>query len=137
MTKKNALDTKLAHLDLSHTHVARPVCSMMPLGSLSGSFYGKAIGIEACGIITALGPQAPAHLHVGDRVITTSGHSFASFQNAPHSCVYPLPSHMSFEMGAAVISAYTAAHYALVHLANVRKGAFIEVHLFLKPFAAA
>lgn len=86
-----------------------------------------ALGAEVAGVVRETASDTT--LRVGDRVVALPllG-GFAEVVAAPADFVFPLPSAVSFTTGAAVISNYLTAHYALVRRARLRDGEVVLVH---------
>jgi NADPH:quinone reductase-like Zn-dependent oxidoreductase len=101
---------------------------MLPVASLAGSAVGKCLGMEASGIVTAVGSGVTS-FKVGDHVVTMEPHSFASFQNVPASRVYAMPESMAFDVGSTTLGVYNTVHHALINLARVRKGKPTDTHV--------
>jgi NADPH:quinone reductase-like Zn-dependent oxidoreductase len=84
-------------------------------------------GMEAAGVIDAVGPEAPAEL-LGRRVMAVPIYgSHAEKFCLPASYVMPLPDWASFEEGAAFPVMYLTAWYALHELGRARAGERVVV----------
>jgi hypothetical protein len=95
--------------------------NLLPDRSYEGSYYGRALGMEASGVITAIGPGVEG-LALGDRVATSEPDCFANRLNAPADRLVKLPATVSLEVAACTQSVYNTAHHALVNLARIKKG---------------
>lgn len=85
--------------------------------------------MEASGVITAVGKEVdPSQFKVGDRVICSKTRCFTNRLNVMASRVIPMPDSLSMEDAAAIMTAYSTAHWSLVHLARVRPGDKVLVH---------
>ncbi|GIW10014.1 MAG: zinc-binding dehydrogenase [Chloroflexi bacterium] len=86
------------------------------------------VGIEAAGVVAALGPGARGW-QVGDRVcgFTGSG-AYAEYATMLDWVALPIPEGMSFVEGAAIPVAFLTAWLALCELMNVRRGETLLVH---------
>ena len=85
--------------------------------------------MEATGIVRALGKSVdPTKLKIGDRVIVNEPKCFTNLMNVPAARVIPLPDTFSMEDGAAAMSVYNTAHYALMYLARITKGDKVLIH---------
>ena len=83
------------------------------------------LGAEVAGVVREPGDTS---LRVGDRVVglpLLGG--FAQVVAVPHDFVFPLPASVPFSTGAAVISNYLTAHYALVRRARLEPGEIVLV----------
>lgn len=85
-------------------------------------------GLEAAGIVAALGPgvTAPA---VGTRVVVMAGGGlFAGRVAVPAKTCMPIPDTMTFEAAAAFPVNYLTAHHALVTVARASPGELVVIH---------
>jgi len=101
--------------------------NMLPELSFEGSYYGRHLGMEAAGVVSAVGAGV-THLKVGDRVATAEASCFGNRLNAPASRVVKLVDSISFEVAASTQSVYNTAHHALVNIARIKKGDRVLVH---------
>lgn len=95
--------------------------NMLPELSYEGSYYGRHLGMEASGIVRAVGSEVKT-LAVGDRVATAEACCFGNRLLAPAPRVTKLPENISLEVAAAVQSVYNTAHHALMNIARIKKG---------------
>ncbi len=93
-----------------------------------GMYPGEvAIGGEAAGVITEVGPGA--HRFVpGDRVLGLFSAAFATSAVADERLLVPLPDTWSFVDGACVPIVYATAYYGLVDLAGLKAGESVLIH---------
>jgi NADPH2:quinone reductase len=79
-------------------------------------------GIEAAGVVSAVG-QGVTALKVGDRVAcTTVGQAFAEKLTAPVSTTVRIPAEVSFETAAATLVTYGTSDHALVERGALKPG---------------
>lgn len=85
------------------------------------------VGYEVAGVVDQIG--AGANFKAGDRVgaITHFG-GYSDTVVVPSDLVYPLPSKLSFEEGAAIPVNYLTAWLMLVEQGNVKKGDQVLIH---------
>jgi NADPH:quinone reductase-like Zn-dependent oxidoreductase len=95
--------------------------NMLPELSFEGSYYGRHMGMEAAGVISAVGRNV-AGFQVGDRVATSEPSCFGNRLIAPANRVVKLHDNISMVVAASTQSVYNTAHHALVNLARIRKG---------------
>lgn len=84
-------------------------------------------GVECAGIVTAVGAGVE-HLRPGDEVVALGIGHFASHVLVQAHLAFPKPAGLSFVEAAAVPSAYLAAAYGLLHLANLQPGERVLIH---------
>ena len=101
--------------------------NMLPELSFEGSYYGRHLGMEAAGIVSAVGPGV-THLQVGDRVATAEASCFGNRLNAPAKRVVKLLDSIRLEVAASTQSVYNTAHHALINIAHIKKGDRVLVH---------
>ncbi|WP_437759724.1 SDR family NAD(P)-dependent oxidoreductase [Sorangium sp. So ce1389] len=85
------------------------------------------LGAECSGRIVAVGEGVDGFA-VGDEVVAAVFGCFGSFVTTAASSVAHKPARFSFEQAAAIPIAYMTAHYALNHLARLRRGESILIH---------
>lgn len=91
------------------------------------SFGNKLLGLDAAGIIIAVG-EGVSRFSVGDEVIAIVLGAFASHATTIESLVAHKPSKLSFEQAAAIPCAFVTAHYALQHQARITVGERVLIH---------
>lgn len=102
--------------------------SLLPEKSYEASFYGKNLGLEASGVVTAVG-SGVKNLKVGDKVLLNEPRCLTNRLNAPAYRVVPFGGlKMSFEDAASIQSVYNTSHHALINLARIRKGETVLIH---------
>ena len=101
---------------------------MSVLGVYPGYQNGRGpLGIECAGRVARVGP-AVSRFKVGDAVMAFAHDSMATHAIANERLVAPIPSGLTDDEAATLPIAYLTAHYALVHLARVRRGERVLVH---------
>lgn len=85
-------------------------------------------GLEAAGVVEALGPDADTELRPGDRVIAWGRPTYAELAAFPSWAVLPAPAGLSFEELAAIPVAFGTAWHALRFLADAQRGEWVLVH---------
>ena len=86
-------------------------------------------GTDAAGVVEAAGPEDATGFKPGDRVyVYATAGAYAEKMTVEASRVFPLPSALSFEQGAALGVPYATAHRALFHRAAARKGETVLIH---------
>ena len=80
-----------------------------------------ALGIEAAGIVRAVGPDVK-NLQIGNRVMTLSGNNVASLVTDSESYVVKIPDKLSLADAATMPFAYTTALYALLQVGGLEEG---------------
>jgi len=102
--------------------------SLLPEKSYEASFYGKNLGLEASGVVTAVGADVK-NLKVGDKVLLNEPRCLTNRLNAPAYRVVPFGAlTMSFEYAASIQSVFNTSHHALINLARIRKGETVLIH---------
>lgn len=105
-------------------------CVRMGVYSSAKEFIGWPItpGFEVSGIILAVG-EGVKHFKPGQKVIAlTFFGGYSSHVAVREELVFPLPSCLSFEEGAAIPAVFLTAYYALLELAHPRKDDLMLVH---------
>jgi len=86
------------------------------------------VGYEVAGVVDAVGTGVTT-ARAGDRVIANPRFGGQSeLVVVPVGSVFPLPTHWSFEQGAAFPVVYLTAHHMLVRVAAARRGESVLVH---------
>jgi acyl transferase domain-containing protein/NADPH:quinone reductase-like Zn-dependent oxidoreductase/SAM-dependent methyltransferase/NADP-dependent 3-hydroxy acid dehydrogenase YdfG/acyl carrier protein len=91
------------------------------LGDASG------FGDECAGSIVRVG-EGVSEFAVGDEVIGVGPGCFGSFVTMPSNYVVRKPREWTFEQAATIPIAFLTAHYALNHVARIRKGERLLIH---------
>lgn len=86
-------------------------------------------GLDAAGVVEAVG-DGVRHVRVGDRVYTGGSltGAYAELILCTAAQVHPLPTHLSFEQGAAVNIPYATAWRALFDRGQARPGEVVLIH---------
>ncbi len=100
---------------------------LLPEEALEDGYAGANLGMECAGIVTSVGPEVEG-LQVGDRVVAFASGAFASHVVVPAFAVSVLPQNMTLESATTIPVAFLTAYYALVHLAQLRRGETVLVH---------
>lgn len=106
-----------------------PVDTYIRSGVYSISHLPYTPGFDAAGTVEEIGPDVTS-LKKGDRIYTsaTISGAYAEFALCAANTVYPLPSNVSFEQGAALGVPYATAFRALFHRAKAVAGESVLVH---------
>nr|QEE83323.1 polyketide synthase 2122 [Alternaria oxytropis] len=92
-----------------------------------GNLAENKLGVDASGIVTRVG-SAVADIKVGDRVMTASCDTFATYVRFPAKGAISVPSSMSFEEAASMPLIFLTAYYALVTVGDIVAGEKILIH---------
>ncbi|EMD84807.1 hypothetical protein COCC4DRAFT_179820 [Bipolaris maydis ATCC 48331] len=92
-----------------------------------GNLAENKLGVDASGVITRVG-SAVTDLKVGDKVMTASCDTFATYVRFPAKGAIPVPSDMSFEEAASMPLIFLTAYYALVTAGGITAGETILIH---------
>ena len=88
-------------------------------------------GMEVAGVIEAVGPDVPASLQPGQRVMALTPATLGGYAEqvlVPADLVFPLPEAVPFEDGASFGLNYFTAYSALHHFAQVREHERVLIH---------
>jgi acyl transferase domain-containing protein/NADPH:quinone reductase-like Zn-dependent oxidoreductase/surfactin synthase thioesterase subunit/SAM-dependent methyltransferase/NAD(P)-dependent dehydrogenase (short-subunit alcohol dehydrogenase family)/aryl carrier-like protein len=105
---------------------------MLSMGLLSdnaikGGLFGKTMGLECAGIISATGKNVK-DVKVGDEVMATAPSCLGKYAY-PKAChVVRKPASLSFPEAATLPVVYVTAYYSLVYLCRIRKDEKILIH---------
>ncbi|MDF1797994.1 MAG: SDR family NAD(P)-dependent oxidoreductase [Planctomycetota bacterium] len=86
------------------------------------------LGLECAGRIVALGPDAPAHLELGQAVLAASPGAMASHLNVPAHALAPMPANLSFAQAAGLPTVFLTVLHALEDVARLQGGETLLVH---------
>jgi thioester reductase-like protein len=100
---------------------------MLPLSSYERSALGRRIGFEGAGTVTQTGAGVTS-VTPGEEVLFMSGGCAASSVTVPERAVIARPRALSVEQGAAALSVYVTAYYALAEIARLRAGQRVLIH---------
>ncbi|KAL1638494.1 Highly reducing polyketide synthase alt5 [Neofusicoccum ribis] len=92
-----------------------------------GNLNENKLGVDVSGVVTRVG-GAMAGVKPGDRVMTSSCDTFATYVRFPAKAVIPVPEKMSFEDAASMPLIYLTAYYALVTVGRLQAGESILIH---------
>jgi SAM-dependent methyltransferase len=92
-----------------------------------GNLNENKLGVDVSGVVTRVGSAVSA-VNVGDRVMTSSCNTFATFVRFPVQGVIPIPDDMSFEEAASMPLIFLTAYYALVTVGRMQPGETILIH---------
>lgn len=92
-----------------------------------GNLNENKLGVDVAGVVTRVGADV-TDLKIGDRVMTASCDTFATYVRFPMQGAIQMPHDMSFEEGASMPLIFLTAYYALVTAAQLQKGETILIH---------
>jgi len=88
----------------------------------------QTLGLEFSGTVRQVGPGV-AGIAPGDRVLCMGKSAMQAWSIRPAHSVVPIPRAMDFTQAAGIGSAFATAHYALEHVARIRRGERVLIHL--------
>jgi phthiocerol/phenolphthiocerol synthesis type-I polyketide synthase C len=100
---------------------------LLPEEALEDGFAGPSLGLEASGIVAAIG-EGVSHVRVGDHVMAFVAAGFSSRVVTRASAVIRSPKDITFEASATIPVAFITAYYAMIELARLKKGETILIH---------
>jgi NADPH:quinone reductase-like Zn-dependent oxidoreductase/surfactin synthase thioesterase subunit/NAD(P)-dependent dehydrogenase (short-subunit alcohol dehydrogenase family)/aryl carrier-like protein len=100
---------------------------MLPPDALEGGIFGKQLGLECAGEVSAVGHDV-RDLKMGDRVMALAADTLSGVALAKAIHAVKIPDTLSTEQAATLPMAYLTAYYGLVTLARVRAGERVLVH---------
>jgi NADPH:quinone reductase-like Zn-dependent oxidoreductase/acyl carrier protein len=100
---------------------------LLPEEALEDGFAGPTLGMECCGEVVRVGPQARS-LKPGDRVIAFAPACFSSHVLVSETGCVPAPEGIEDAAAATIPVAFLTSYYALVHLAGLRGGESVLIH---------
>uniref|UniRef100_A0A4E9E756 Uncharacterized protein n=1 Tax=Gibberella zeae TaxID=5518 RepID=A0A4E9E756_GIBZA len=92
-----------------------------------GNLAEDKLGVDASGVITRVGSSV-SDFKPGDRVMTASCATFATFVRFPAKGAIPIPAHMTFEEAASMPLIFLTAYYSLITAGNLISGEKILIH---------
>ena len=92
-----------------------------------GNLAENKLGVDASGVVTRVG-SAVTDIKVGDKIMTASCDTFATYVRFPAKGAIPVPSGMSFEEAASMPLIFLTAYYALVTAGGIVSGEKILIH---------
>lgn len=94
-----------------------------------GKLPGTLLGFDCAGVVRRVAPgAAAAKFNVGDRVAMIQPGSHRTIHRAKLECVEHIPDSMTFEQAATIPVVHGTAWYALIKLAQARKGQSVLIH---------
>ena len=105
---------------------------MVAMGTIPGleqetTFGSRQLGLDAAGTILSLG-SAASRFAIGDAVMGIVPGAFGSNGVTSESLLTRKPASLDFSQAAAVPCVFVTAHYALNHLAGLKKGERVLIH---------
>jgi NADPH:quinone reductase-like Zn-dependent oxidoreductase len=94
--------------------------------------FPSRIGIEAAGVVDAVGPDV-TNVRVGDKISVATGQSINEYGTycesaiVPAASAIPYPSNLTPEEAASIWVQYLTAYFAFVDLARVQSGQFVLI----------
>jgi acyl transferase domain-containing protein/NADPH:quinone reductase-like Zn-dependent oxidoreductase/surfactin synthase thioesterase subunit/NAD(P)-dependent dehydrogenase (short-subunit alcohol dehydrogenase family)/SAM-dependent methyltransferase len=95
--------------------------------AISGGLFGKTMGLECAGVVTATGKNVQ-HVKVGDEVMATAPSCLGKYAYPKAFHVVQKPGEVSFQDAATLPVVYVTAYYSLVYQCRIRKGEKILIH---------
>ncbi|KXT06610.1 hypothetical protein AC578_8567 [Pseudocercospora eumusae] len=92
-----------------------------------GNLNENKLGVDVAGVVTRVGSSV-SHLKPGDRIMTASCDTFATYVRFPAKGAIAMPADMSFEDAASMPLIFLTAYYALVTAGQLEKGETILIH---------
>ncbi|EFQ35173.1 beta-ketoacyl synthase domain-containing protein [Colletotrichum graminicola] len=92
-----------------------------------GNLAENKLGVDASGLVTRVG-SAVKDFKPGDRVMTASCDTFATYVRFPAKGAITVPEKMSFEEAASMPLIFLTSYYSLVTAGNLVKGEKILIH---------
>lgn len=94
-----------------------------------GQLPGKHLGSECAGTVRRVGERVDStRLKPGDRVCCITSGTFKTYARSDESSAIKIPDNMPFSTAASFPVVFCTSHYALHHLARLRKGESILIH---------
>ena len=100
---------------------------LLPALAYEKSGIGRDVGMEASGVVRSVGEEVKL-LKAGDKVLFAGAGCIANRRVVQQHRVFLKPDNLSMEQAASSLSVYATAHYALNHLARLRKGQRVLIH---------
>ncbi|KAF2162689.1 hypothetical protein M409DRAFT_68977 [Zasmidium cellare ATCC 36951] len=92
-----------------------------------GNLNENKLGVDVAGVVTGIGADV-SDIKIGDRVMTASCDTFATFVRFPMQGAIPMTHDMSFEDAASMPLIFLTAYYVLVTAGHLEKGETILIH---------
>jgi acyl transferase domain-containing protein/acyl carrier protein len=105
------------------------VTSLLPAQALEGTYHGSSLGMEAAGVISAVGDGVSGY-QIGDAVVASIRGSFSSHVTVRVDDLFAVRKldGMTFVEAASVPVIFMTAYYALHELARLRPGETVLIH---------
>ncbi|SDU02293.1 type I polyketide synthase [Stappia sp. ES.058] len=100
---------------------------LLPEEALEDGFAGPTLGMECCGRVVRVGPDA-RNVKPGDRVIAFAPACFSSHVLVSESGCVPAADGLTSEAAATIPVAFLTSYYALTHLAALAPGESVLIH---------
>lgn len=92
-----------------------------------GNLNEDKLGVDVSGVVTRVGATV-ANVNIGDRVMTSSCNTFATFVRFPAQGVMHIPEDMSFEDAASIPLIFLTAYYSLITIGRLEANETILIH---------
>nr|URN71259.1 alternapyrone polyketide synthase [Menisporopsis theobromae] len=92
-----------------------------------GNLNERKLGVDAAGIVTRVG-KAVTDYRVGDKVMTASCDTFATYVRFPAAGAIAMPEDLSFEEASSMPLISLTAYYALVTMGRLERGESLLIH---------
>ncbi|MCF8466582.1 MAG: SDR family NAD(P)-dependent oxidoreductase [Sneathiella sp.] len=99
----------------------------LPEEALENGFSGPTIGLEASGVVSAVGEDV-VNFAVGDEVICYAPACFSTHIVSDENATMKKPAMLSFEQAATIPTVFMTVYYALHHLAGMEAGERLLIH---------
>lgn len=100
---------------------------MLPDEALENGFSGPTMGLEASGVVTAVGGQV-TQFRPGDEVVAFAPSCFSTTITTKEGATAKKPANLTFAQAASVPVAFFTAWYAISHLGRAQPGERILIH---------
>jgi len=100
---------------------------LLPEEALEGGYTGRALGMEAAGIISAVGKRV-TQFKIGDAVVTSGPGCLCSHMLIDAESVGHKPPQISFDEATTLPIAFSTAYYSLHQVARMAKGERVLIH---------
>jgi NADPH:quinone reductase-like Zn-dependent oxidoreductase len=126
--RENEIELRIRSAGLNFKDVLK-VLGLLDKTALDGTHYGDTLGMEACAVVTAVGPGVTGY-RVGDEIVTLVAGCLASHLTVrtDQLLAVPRPSRMTAAEGATVPIAFMTAWYGLTEAARLRRGETVLIH---------
>lgn len=100
---------------------------LLPEEALENGFSGPTMGLEASGVVRAVGRNV-TNVKVGDAVVAFAPACFSTVVRTHSTAVAKKPENLSFAEAASVPVAFFTSWYAIAYLGRARRGESILIH---------